>query len=176
MLIGLLLARASSCLAPPTRRFGAPAMLALDRAAVTERVEVRALVVPAKRTGEFLKRLRPHLLNAARTRNVVADGDGTRRLLLARDLPADVCAGLPAAEADWLRAELAGARATLATHAVTFDYAYFTAEEVLKRVLPPGVPAPTAFETAGHVAHLNLRPEHAPYFPPESRLFEAPRR
>ena len=64
-------------------------MIALDRAALTEVVEVRALVVPAKRTGEFLKRLRPHLLNAARTRNVAAHGtDATsKRLLLARGLP-----------------------------------------------------------------------------------------
>jgi hypothetical protein len=38
-----------------------------------------------------------------------------------------------------------------------------SADQVLRRVLPPGLPAVSSFETIGHIAHLNLRDEHLPY-------------
>lgn len=144
---------------------------ALDREAVAETFEVGALDVAAPRTGEFLKRLRPHLLNAARKPNVVAS-DGAplagaaaaKRLLFSRSLDAgDPLAGLPADARAFLAEEIGGGRARLARHSITHDYGYFTASEVLSRILPEGVPTPSAFEMCGHVAHLNLRPEHGPH-------------
>lgn len=36
-------------------------------------------------------------------------------------------------------------------------YEHFTAEEVLRKLLPEGIEVPSSFEQAGHVAHLNLR-------------------
>lgn len=47
--------------------------------------------------------------------------------------------------------------------AVTVDYSYFTADAVLARLLPDGVPVVTSFETVGHIAHLNLQEVHAPH-------------
>ena len=45
-----------------------------------------------------------------------------------------------------------------------FSYRNFTAAFILHTVLPVAVhPPPTAFETIGHVAHLNLRTQHLPY-------------
>ena len=38
-----------------------------------------------------------------------------------------------------------------------------TLEQVLSAVLPAGVPAPSSFETVGHLAHVNLLPVHLPY-------------
>lgn len=38
-----------------------------------------------------------------------------------------------------------------------------SAEEVLREALPEGVVVPQSFETAGHIAHLNLRDEHMPF-------------
>jgi tRNA (guanine37-N1)-methyltransferase len=34
---------------------------------------------------------------------------------------------------------------------------------VLEALLPKDVVVPSAFETVGHIAHLNLREEHLPY-------------
>ncbi|GBG81968.1 hypothetical protein CBR_g34149 [Chara braunii] len=42
-------------------------------------------------------------------------------------------------------------------------YDYWSAEEVLKEMLPDGCLIPTSFETIGHIAHMNLREEHLPY-------------
>jgi len=35
--------------------------------------------------------------------------------------------------------------------------------QVLRRLLPMSVDVPTAFETVGHMAHLNLREQHIPF-------------
>lgn len=35
--------------------------------------------------------------------------------------------------------------------------------QVLEVLLPKGMIVPSAFETVGHIAHLNLRDEHLPY-------------
>ena len=35
--------------------------------------------------------------------------------------------------------------------------------QVLEALLPNGMIIPSAFETVGHIAHLNLRDEHLPY-------------
>eukprot|EP00455_Lapot_gusevi_P007806 TRINITY_DN13345_c0_g1_i1.p1 TRINITY_DN13345_c0_g1~~TRINITY_DN13345_c0_g1_i1.p1 ORF type:complete len:487 (-),score=117.51 TRINITY_DN13345_c0_g1_i1:132-1568(-) len=43
------------------------------------------------------------------------------------------------------------------------NYEHLSAEEVLRQVLPSEVEVPTGYETAGHIAHLNLRPEHLPF-------------
>ncbi|XVF04065.1 hypothetical protein REPUB_Repub05bG0049100 [Reevesia pubescens] len=36
-------------------------------------------------------------------------------------------------------------------------------ERILEALLPEGMIIPSAFETVGHIAHLNLREEHIPY-------------
>lgn len=33
----------------------------------------------------------------------------------------------------------------------------------MEALLPEGMTVPSAFETVGHIAHLNLRDEHVPY-------------
>ncbi|KAJ9153654.1 hypothetical protein P3X46_027073 [Hevea brasiliensis] len=42
-------------------------------------------------------------------------------------------------------------------------YDYWQMNEVLEGLLPQGMIVPSAFETIGHIAHLNLRDEHLPY-------------
>lgn len=50
------------------------------------------------------------------------------------------------------------------TMPLSFSYHNFTASFILQTVLPETAhPPPTAFETIGHVAHLNLRAPHLPY-------------
>ena len=51
----------------------------------------------------------------------------------------------------------------LVTHRLVLGYDDLEADEALSRLLPPGVTVPTGFETAGTIAHLNLRAEHDPH-------------
>ncbi|CAI5524259.1 unnamed protein product, partial [Closterium sp. Naga37s-1] len=49
------------------------------------------------------------------------------------------------------------------TYEQRLDYSYWPADHVLRMLLPPGVEVPTAFETVGHIAHVNLRDDLLPY-------------
>ncbi|KAM1356592.1 hypothetical protein ACFX13_031430 [Malus domestica] len=46
---------------------------------------------------------------------------------------------------------------------LTVFYEYWQMNEILEALLPEGMIVPSAFETVGHIAHLNLRDEHLPY-------------
>lgn len=46
---------------------------------------------------------------------------------------------------------------------LTLFYDYWSMNEVLEASLPDDFIVPSAFETVGHIAHLNLREEHLPY-------------
>ncbi|XP_027342079.1 tRNA (guanine(37)-N1)-methyltransferase 1 isoform X2 [Abrus precatorius] len=46
---------------------------------------------------------------------------------------------------------------------LTLFYDYWQMTEILEALLPEGMIVPSAFETVGHIAHLNLRDEHLPY-------------
>ncbi|KAJ8763607.1 hypothetical protein K2173_003079 [Erythroxylum novogranatense] len=46
---------------------------------------------------------------------------------------------------------------------LTLFYEYWQMNEVLETLLPKDMIVPSAFETVGHIAHLNLRDEHLPY-------------
>jgi len=46
---------------------------------------------------------------------------------------------------------------------LTLGYDYWPMDEILRQVLPAGMTIPSAFESVGHIAHLNLRNEHLPF-------------
>ncbi|CAL1150123.1 unnamed protein product [Cladocopium goreaui] len=133
----------------------------LDRSKVGETFEVLALEVPARRTGEFLKRLAAHLLNLARRKNVEPAATNTSKLILMSRSIADI--GHLPTEREWLQEQITSGAVKLSTFQVTLSYEHFTAEEVLRKLLPTGMEIPSSFEQAGHIAHLNLRDSQLPY-------------
>jgi tRNA (guanine37-N1)-methyltransferase len=48
-------------------------------------------------------------------------------------------------------------------HTAAVGYDCLSVEEVLRQILPEGVPVPSSFEQVGHLAHLNLKAAHEPY-------------
>ncbi|XP_068644421.1 tRNA (guanine(37)-N1)-methyltransferase 1-like isoform X2 [Aristolochia californica] len=46
---------------------------------------------------------------------------------------------------------------------LTLFYKYWQTNEILEELLPEGMIIPSAFETVGHIAHLNLKDEYLPY-------------
>lgn len=64
-----------------------------------------------------------------------------------------------------LRDTLAASNHFAKPYEITFDYTYWSHEDILKAVLPAELHAncPTSFTIAGHLAHLNLKAEYMPY-------------
>lgn len=134
-----------------------PPPTTLDRDAFTRTRVVPALRVETKATTPLLKALRGHTLDVPKQPCVVKadDRDDEHRFILLKE----EVEALPERAA----AAIAAASATPTTHALTLTYAHLSADAVLAALLPPGVTPPSAFETVGHIAHVNLRPEHSPH-------------
>jgi tRNA (guanine37-N1)-methyltransferase len=184
-------------LEPPINRN----MRDLDRAFFKKGVPVIAAQIEARQTGELLKAsvLRPHILDLPKITNVVRtnDGDeGKRLLLLGTSGPGAFSFGLAFGLCDTkqvldhlpseVKEYLNSKGATLVSHSIELDYDYWTADQILRAVLPPelGEGSPTAFSINGHIgrpenldskniwfspqllhpkAHMNLRDEYLPY-------------
>ncbi|CAE6360047.1 unnamed protein product [Rhizoctonia solani] len=145
-------------LEPPVNR----TMRDLDRVFFKKTVPVIAAQIEARRTGELLKApiLRPHILDLPKITNVVRDNngdEGKRLLLLGTNSPDQ----LPSEAKEYLDSK--GAK--IVSHSIELDYDYWTADQILRAVLPPelGEGSPTAFSINGHIAHMNLRDEYLPY-------------
>lgn len=99
----------------------------------------------------------------ARRKNVVADDEqpsaGTKLVLLSRDVKDVELNGA----LDELKACAREEGAIALPFVLRREYADFSAEEVLRRLLPAGMEVPSAFESVGHIIHLNLRDEQLPY-------------
>ncbi|XP_026448284.1 tRNA (guanine(37)-N1)-methyltransferase 1-like [Papaver somniferum] len=89
----------------------------------------------------------------------------TRLLLLDENLANKNVEELPEAVKAVITGELAQSRKTipeLVQCKLTLFYNYWQMNEILEALLPRGAIVPSAFETIGHIAHLNLRDEHLP--------------
>ncbi|QRV95147.1 tRNA (guanine-N(1))-methyltransferase [Ceratobasidium sp. AG-Ba] len=143
---------------PPVNR----SMKDLDRNFFRITVPVLAAEIDARQTGELLRSsaLRGSILDIPKITNVVKgdSGNDSKRLLLLGVKELDQ---LPVA-AKQLLAEQA---AQVVSHSINLDYDYWTADQILRAVLPPelGEGSPTAFSINGHIAHMNLRDEYLPY-------------
>ncbi|CAE6462041.1 unnamed protein product [Rhizoctonia solani] len=136
-------------LEPPVDR----TMRDLDRAFFKKIVPVTAAQIEARRTGELLKApvLRQHILDLPKITNVVrtSDGEEGKRLLL---LGANSPDQLPSDAKEYLESK----DAKLVSHSLELDYDYWTADQILRAVLPPelGEGSPTAFSINGHIGML----------------------
>lgn len=64
---------------------------------------------------------------------------------------------------DSVRSVIESNQAEIVPYILKLGYDYYTAEEVLRRLLPEEVDVPSSFETVGHIAHMNLREEQEPF-------------
>ena len=128
------------------------ARMSFDKSVFNKALQICALRVPVKRCSEFMKTLRSSLLNYPRQRNIVSDpaevaatvpADGTHadatKLLLLSDKLASATE-LPPAHARFV----SDAGVSQTTFELKLDYSYFSADEVLKRLLPSDVEAPAS--------------------------------
>ena len=137
----------------------------LDRSKFNRSVSVIALRVIAARTEALIKPLYGALLAIPRQRPVIVDpaDDALRLVLLAPEVVSqlDLATLTPSQRA----AVDAAGPAIAVEHTLHLGYDQCSLEDVLRQVIPAslGLDLPSAFETAGHVAHLNLRDEFLPW-------------
>lgn len=107
-------------------------------------------------------KLGDYLLAKPRMSSIVADKtDKQKRLILLKDTVLDKqLSGMPKDLSEWI---LSQPDVEVVDYETKLNYAYFTAGEVLERILPKGVEIPAAFEQVGHLIHLNLRDDLLPY-------------
>eukprot|EP00668_Euglena_longa_P033467 GGOE01043040.1.p1 GENE.GGOE01043040.1~~GGOE01043040.1.p1 ORF type:complete len:502 (+),score=132.03 GGOE01043040.1:48-1553(+) len=132
-----------------------PPVLDRERFGVTQ--VYAAVSVAAKQCGDVVKALGKHKLTPGKVKPVGPDpNDPARRVILLDYRPDDE---LPPAVTDLV------VQYGLKTvqQSVVIGYERLSADEVLRQVMPPGIPIPTSFEQVGHIAHLNLKPAHEPY-------------
>lgn len=116
-----------------------------------------AINIPVKETSTCRKLLKQHLLGPKRQNTFPDPNDPSRRILV---LQADQSAD------SWLsplhQAMDSEESVTACQFTIARSYQDMDVSEVLQKILPLQE-IPSAFETAGHIAHLNLRDEQLPY-------------
>ena len=128
-------------------------------------VEVLAVRAPRSAVGGLMAKLRRHTLARPRLNRVQhLDDDYSLVLLDAASCPVDGDRdALPPNVLDALASCGGTHECQLVTHRVILGYDDLDVDECLRRVLPADVTVPRGFETAGRIAHLNLRDEHEPW-------------
>lgn len=147
---------------PPTLVKG---LTTLERQLYRQTLKVPAARVLATKVGQLRSTLpRDLILSLPRVKTVMNDlTDPQKRLLLLNpDLiyisDAQEIKLVSTENVDFKKFEAEGC-----SHELIFDYNYWNSDEILSATLPDGMDVPSSFETIGHIAHLNLRPEHEPF-------------
>lgn len=146
----------SSLFNPPKTVRGAKI---LNKEAFKTIINLSALRIEAKKCSLFLKNLSKCLLNQPRMKNIVPDVNAKDKKILLLN-PEKSLENLGKHDREF--AERHGAEET--TYDLVLGYENWTAEQVLRAVLPAEInEVPSAFETIGHIAHVNLRDSQLDY-------------
>jgi tRNA (guanine37-N1)-methyltransferase len=138
--------------APPLRK----GLLELNRELFNLTLTINALRIDPALAKEALLCLKNGcLLHLPKVKSIIQDPDSDKKLVLL-DLEIKSLDQLPHQVKNW---NIQGFK----KYDLKLDYAYWTTEEILRSILPPELDVPSSFETIGHIAHLNLRPEYDNY-------------
>ncbi|RKP03817.1 hypothetical protein CXG81DRAFT_23514 [Caulochytrium protostelioides] len=135
-----------------------PTLTGITDANFSESLFIREWTVPAIQIsrpacGKAMAQLRDRgILTLPRLPSIRAASDDEHRLLL-----------IEPAFLQEVASFLEAHRGELTKQTITLDYKYWTSDQILRAVLPESLDIPGAFETVGHIAHLNLREGYDDY-------------
>ena len=142
---------------------GSEAVADFDREQFRQELKVLALKVPCGKIGAVRSKLDKHkiLFKRPRLKPIVNIPDNPKEKLVLLD---ELCRD-PKDEGLRGIMDEQGLVGDPVEYTYVLDYKYFTADQVLRQLLPKDVVTdiPTSFETIGHIAHLNLRDEQLPF-------------
>jgi tRNA (guanine37-N1)-methyltransferase len=134
---------------PPLRK----GLLELNRELFNLTLTINALRIDPALAKEALLCLKNGwLLHMPKIKSIIQDPDSDQKLVLL-DQKIKSLDQLPDKIKNW---NIQGFK----TYDLKLDYSYWTTEEILRSILPSELDVPSAFETIGHIAHLNLRQEY----------------
>ena len=136
----------------------------LDRSSFTQRIPCRALRVPCRKVASIVTNLRSSILKVSKVKPVITDQSSKEyRLILLGTHLKEGLDGLDEQQSKSIQPMLTSGEIAEVSSAYELDYARMTASEVFRQIIPNVKEHPASFETAGHVAHINLRSELLPY-------------
>ncbi|XP_028807547.1 tRNA (guanine(37)-N1)-methyltransferase 2 [Neltuma alba] len=127
----------------------------LEKSKFDVHLKLWALRLPCQLCKVATRILNGYLLDKPRVKPITEDPtcEKNRYLILSESVQNQDLSDIPEKKLE----ELKGlCEIEVLPYTLTLGYSYWTADHVLKQILPPGVEVPSSFETIGHIAHLNL--------------------
>jgi len=133
----------------------------LDKSLFQKEVRIVCLKISAKYCSEFMSKFSEYSLKRQKMKRILDNpsDEKTKLFLLSENIRDTSLADLP----EELRRFAHDKNAEPIPHTLHIGYEHLGVEEVLKQIIPAGIEAPSSFEQAGHIAHMNLRSEALPY-------------
>ncbi|XP_044952356.1 tRNA (guanine(37)-N1)-methyltransferase [Hordeum vulgare subsp. vulgare] len=128
----------------------------LDESKFEKQLQLWALRIPRELASAVTRLLRSGpLLDMPRVKPVVEDpgSDKNRLVVLSEKIQNPDLSDIPEQVHNSLK-QLCSV--DVVPYMLTLGYSYWSADQILKQILPEGVEVPSSFETIGHVAHLNI--------------------
>ncbi|XP_076958764.1 tRNA (guanine(37)-N(1))-methyltransferase 2-like [Bidens hawaiensis] len=134
----------------------------LDKSKFDVQLKLLALRIPRELCKAATKLLNGHMLDRPRIKPITEDptSEKTRYVILSEKVQNPDLSDIPTQKLNELEKLC---KIETVPYTVTLGYSYWSADHVLKQVLPPGLEVPSSFETIGHIAHLNITDELLPY-------------
>ncbi|XP_076930807.1 tRNA (guanine(37)-N(1))-methyltransferase 2-like [Bidens hawaiensis] len=134
----------------------------LDESKFDVQLKLLALRIPRELCKAAAKLLNGHMLDRPRIKPITEDptSEKTRYVILSEKVQSPDLSDIPTQKLNELEKLC---KIETVPYTVTLGYSYWSADQVLKQVLPPGLEVPSSFETIGHIAHLNITDELLPY-------------
>ncbi|XP_050870770.1 tRNA (guanine(37)-N1)-methyltransferase 2 isoform X3 [Lathyrus oleraceus] len=134
----------------------------VDESKFDVHLKLWALRIPCQFCKAATRILNGYLLDKPRVKPIAEDPtcDKNRYLILSEKVQNQDLSEIPKQKLDELK-DLC--EIEVLPYSLTLGYSYWSADQVLKQILPNGVEVPSSFETIGHIAHLNLHDELLPF-------------
>ncbi|XP_034700018.1 tRNA (guanine(37)-N1)-methyltransferase 2 isoform X2 [Vitis riparia] len=134
----------------------------LDESKFDLQLKLWALRIPSQLCKVASRILNGYLLDKPRVKPITEDPtcETNRYIILSERIQNPDLSDIPEDKRDELKVLC---KIEVVPYSLTLGYSYWSADHVLKQILPDGVEVPSSFETIGHIAHLNITGELLPY-------------
>ncbi|XP_009116309.1 tRNA (guanine(37)-N1)-methyltransferase 1 [Brassica rapa] len=134
----------------------------LDESKFDVNLKLWALRIPRELCKSATRILNGYMLNMPRIKPITEESgyEKTRLVILSESVKSADLSEIPDEKLNQLKKL---SEVEVVPHSVTLGYSYWSADQILKKILPDGVDIPSSFETIGHIAHLNLHDELLPF-------------